>query len=247
MNANLLILGGTSEARQLASAIANRAIPATLSYAGRVERPRPHAIAHRVGGFGGVDGLVRYLEINGITHLIDATHPFATQMSHNAVAACKITCTPLIGLTRPPWQSTAEDSWHRVPDITSAVDALAGTPKRVFLAIGRQNLNAFGAQPQHHYVLRLVDPPITPPPLPHHKLVVARGPFDLAGDLALLRAHAIDVVVAKNAGGSGAVAKLHAARELALPVIMVERPALPRRDEVETVADVLNWIDHSST
>ena len=247
MNVNLLILGGTTEARQLARAIANRAIHATLSYAGRVERPRNSAIPHRMGGFGGIEGLVEYINSNAITHLIDATHPFAAQMSNNAIAACAIANIPLVALTRPPWKPTPDDRWQSVPDIAAAVAELAGPPRRVFLAIGRQNLDAFTAQTQHHYVLRLVDPPVAPPPLPHHDIIVSRGPFERAGDIDLMRTHGVDLVVAKNAGGTGAVAKLEAARQLALPVIMIERPVLPCRYEVETIDEVFHWLDHATT
>ncbi|MFN3955308.1 MAG: cobalt-precorrin-6A reductase [Pararhodobacter sp.] len=239
---NLLILGGTIEASRLCQAVAEAGLPATLSYMGRVERPKPQPVAQRIGGFGGVAGLVGWLRAHAITHLIDATHPFAAQMSTNAIAAAHTAGVPLIALTRPPWVPGPGDNWQHVPDIDAAVAALDGPAQRIMLAIGRMHLPAFAAQPQHDYLLRLVDDPASPPPLPRHCVVVDRGPFSLAGDLALMRDHGIERVVSKNAGGSGARAKLDAARALGLPVVMIDRPALPPRTETTTIDAVLRWI-----
>lgn len=227
--------------------MADAKIDATLSYAGRVARPRAQPVALRVGGFGGIAGLTAHLRDNRITHVVDATHPFAAQMSRHAVAACAATGLPLIALTRPPWRPQPGDTWTSVPDIAAAVAQLHGPAQRILLAIGRLHLASFAAQPQHHYVLRLVDPPTEPPPLPRHTIIVARGPFETAADTALMREHGIDLVVAKNAGGSAADAKLHAARALHLPVIMIERPDLPARPEVHSVEAVLAWLAHAGT
>jgi precorrin-6A/cobalt-precorrin-6A reductase len=243
----VLILGGTTEASALAARLAALAVPAVLSYAGRVDAPRAQPVETRLGGFGGAEGLARYLTDNGISHLLDATHPFAAQMSRNAVAAAQQTGTPLLALTRPAWQPAPGDDWRMVPEIAAAVRALEGPARRVFLALGRMHLAEFSAQPQHHYLLRLVDPPQSPPPLPQHSLVVDRGPFDVAGDTALMQAHRIDLVVAKNAGGAGAKAKLAAARALRLPVILIDRPPPPPRAEVHEVDDVIRWLDHGGT
>lgn len=226
----------------MAEAIAKAGLAGVYSYAGRTEAPMGQPIHMRVGGFGGVEGLVAYLQAEKITHVIDATHPFAAQMSTNAVAACTTTGTPLIALERAPWTPAEGDRWSRVQDIPAAVAALSGPPKRVFLAIGRQHLDPFAAQPQHHYLLRLVDQPTAPLPLPQAQVVVARGPFDLAGDTALLRSHRAQLVVAKNAGGKGAVAKIAAARALGLPVVMIDRPAIPDRQVARTVAEVMAWL-----
>ncbi|MDR5859718.1 cobalt-precorrin-6A reductase [Halomonas eurihalina] len=248
----VLILGGTTEASALASALAERGIPALFSYAGRVSAPKPQPLPTRVGGFGGVEGLAAFLEAERITHLVDATHPFAEQMSRNAVAAAKRTGTALIALTRPPWEpqhgdcGQPGDRWQRVADIETAVAALAGPPQRVLLAIGRMHLAAFAARPEHHYVLRLVDRPDSPPPLPRHTVTVDRGPFTREGDLALLREHGIERLVCKNAGGTGAATKLEAARALGIPVVMIDRPALPPRREAHTIDDVLAWMDHDA-
>jgi len=243
---NILILGGTTEASALAQAVAARGLRATLSYAGRVASPKPQPVPVRIGGFGGVSGLTEYLRDEAITHLVDATHPFAAQMSRNAVLAAKAANVPLIALTRPVWTPKPGDTWHTVPDVAAAVAALTGAGRNVMLALGRMHVEAFAAQPQHRYLLRYVDPPETPPPLPDHHLVVDRGPFTDAGDEALLHTHAIDLVVCKNAGGSGAQAKLVAARALGLPVLMIDRPALPDRHQVADIAEVLHWIAHDA-
>ena len=244
---NLLILGGTTEATALTRAVAEAGIAGTISFAGRVDRPAPQSLPRRVGGFGGVDGLKAYLMAERITHVIDATHPFAAQMSRNAVAACTDLGLPLVALTRPPWSERPGDRWQRVADIDTAVAALSGPPRRVMLAIGRMHLAAFGAQPQHHYLLRLVDAPGAPPPLPDHHAIIDRGPFTEAGDTALLNAHRIDLVVSKNSGGTGAFAKIAAARALGVPVLMVDRPVLPDRVELAMPAEVLDWIAHTDT
>ncbi len=242
----VLILGGTSEATALASALAERSIPALFSYAGRVATPKPQPLPTRVGGFGGVEGLAAFLADNRITHLVDATHPFAERMSRNAVSAAQRSGIRFIALTRPPWEPMAGDRWQPVASVEAAVTALAGPPERVLLAIGRMHLAAFAAQPQHHYLLRLVDRPEAPPPLPRYHAIIDRGPFTLDGDLALLREHGVERLVCKNSGGEGAVSKLTAARQLGLPVVMIERPALPPRQEVHNVAAVLAWLGHYS-
>lgn len=236
---HILVLGGTTEASALAQALAQAQIPATLSYMGRVERPKPQPIPTRIGGFGGIPGLIAWLRDNHITHVIDATHPFAAQMSTNAIAACAATGTPLLALTRPAWEPEPGDQWHRVPDIPAAVAALAAPPRRVLLAIGRMHLGAFAAQPQHHYHLRLVDAPTEPPPLPDHQITLDRGPFSAEADQRLLTDHRIDLIVSKNAGGSGSVSKLIAARALHLPVLMIDRPQLPPRRETHDPAEAL--------
>ncbi|MBO9444519.1 cobalt-precorrin-6A reductase [Ruegeria sp. R14_0] len=241
---NLLILGGTTEANALAKTLAERGIPATYSYAGRVDNPRPQPLPVRVGGFGGVEGLASYLRDHTITHVVDATHPFAAQMSTNAVAACREAEVPLAALTRPAWREQDGDRWQHVADIDAAVAALDGPKRRVFLAVGRLHLEDFAVQPQHHYLLRLVDEPDALP-LPNCDVIVSRGPFTEAGDRALMENHGIELVVSKNSGGSGARAKLDAARALGVPVLMIDRPSLPQRTELSNVAQVLDWLAHS--
>ncbi len=228
----------------MAEAIARAGLAGVYSYAGRTEVPIGQPIHMRVGGFGGIAGLCTYLTDQAITHVIDATHPFAAQMSTHAVAACTATGTPLIALERAPWTPAEGDRWTHVPDIPAAATALEGPPQRVFLAIGRQHLEPFAAQPQHHYLLRLVDAPTGPLPLPQARVIVARGPFDVAGDTALMQAEGTQILIAKNAGGKGAVAKIAAARALGLPVLMIDRPQIPPRRVARTVAGVMDWLRH---
>jgi precorrin-6A/cobalt-precorrin-6A reductase len=243
----VLILGGTTDANQLAAAIAgDPRLDPILSYAGRTENPKRPPIAWRIGGFGGVDGLVDYLRGENIGRVIDATHPFAAQMSAHAVAACAAAGVPLLALERAPWQRTGGDRWIEVEDFAAAAQALGAPPRRVFLGIGRTQLAPFASHPQHFYLVRLVDPPRAPLPL-DAEVIVARGPFDLAGDRGLLADHRIDIVVARDAGGDAAFAKIEAARELGLPVVIVRRPFIPARETVETVAAVLRWLDHDET
>lgn len=244
---NVLVLGGTTEASALARLLADNGIPATLSYAGRTESPRAQPVPVRIGGFGGAAGLAAHIRANGVTHLVDATHPFAATISANAVAAAHDAGIAHIALTRPAWTMTTGDQWTHVSSIAAAVASLSGTKRRILLALGRMHVAAFAAQPQHHYLLRFVDAPDAPPPLPHHTLIVDRGPFTVEADRALMQAHAIDLVIAKNAGGTGAQAKIIAARELNLPVTMIDRPAVPDRAEVHDPQDVLRWLDHAGT
>lgn len=225
----------------MARALADAGISAVFSYAGRTRQPVGQPLPVRVGGFGGVEGLAAYLRTEAITHLIDATHPFAAQISRNAVEAAAVAAVPLVALQRPPWQAKPGDDWRHVPDAAAAAAALPTTPARVFLAIGRQNLDAFAVGPQHHYLLRLVDPAETLP-LPRVTVELARGPFTVAGDTALMARHGTQIVVAKNAGGEGARAKLDAARASSLPVVMIARPAIPQRREAGTVAEVMAWL-----
>ena len=240
----ILLLGGTTEASLLAHALADAGITAVFSYAGRTDAPVAQPLPTRIGGFGGVAGLIDYLIAEDITHVVDATHPFAAQMSRNAVAATAALQLPLIALERSPWTALPQDNWTMVADTAAAVAALPDAPARVFLAVGKQTLDEYVAKPQHHYLLRLVDPPQDPLPLPNTTVILARGPFTESGDLALLQAHNITHIVAKNAGGKGAQAKLGAARALRLPLIMIERPAMPPRQTARTVAEVMKWLDH---
>ncbi len=226
----------------MAQALAAAGIAAEYSYAGRTGAPVGQPIPVRVGGFGGVAGLVAYLQAGGFSHVIDATHPFAAGMSRNAVAACGVAGVGLMAFERAAWAAGPGDDWLHVADIGAAVEALDGPARRVFLAIGRQNLAAFAAAPQHRYLLRLVDELQGAGPLAGAKVVIARGPFDVAGDMELMRAHGTQVVVAKNAGGAGAAAKLAAARALGLRVIMIARPAVPVRAVAHDVAGVMGWL-----
>lgn len=244
MPLKLLILGGTTEASALARAMAiEPRVDAVLSLAGVTRNPVLPPIMHRIGGFGGAAGLARYLTDNRIELLIDATHPFAAIMKCNAVEAARSAGVPLLAIHRPPWRPVAGDRWNSVADMKAAVAALGEAPQRVFLTIGQKELGVFRAAPQHHYVVRSVDPldPADQPPA--LESITARGPFTVENDLKLLADKQIGVVVTKNSGGKATASKLAAARQLNLPVIIVERPETPAAEQVDNVAGCLAWLE----
>jgi len=239
----ILILGGTSEAMALARALAGRPeTDAIMSLAGRTGHPVLPPVAHRIGGFGGVDGLVAYLKEHSIAAVIDATHPFAAQITRNAAEACERLGVPRLIFTRPAWHPSEGDQWIGVTNTEAAVDALGSSPRKVFLTVGRLSLPAFKRAAKHHYVMRSIDAPDEADRPPHMKLILARGPFDISAERDLMTTHGIDVVVTKNSGGSATDAKLAAARELGLPVIMIERPELPESRLVYQLDEVMTFI-----
>jgi precorrin-6A/cobalt-precorrin-6A reductase len=253
----VLILGGTAEARILAERLAGRAgLDITLSLAGRTASPARQSVPVRVGGFGGATGLADYLVGECIDVLIDATHPYASVISANAVAAAQQSGVPILVLRRPPWTALPGDRWTEVRDANEAVRAIGEMPRRVFVALGRQQLAPFKDAPQHHYVIRTVDPVLPPLPLPQVTYLIGRGPFSEAADRAVLSAHGIEVVIAKNSGGTATYGKIAAARALGIAVIMLRRPRRPRRSPapdapaatvVETVEGVIARLDHALT
>jgi len=244
----ILILGGTAESRALAGALAKRPDCAvTLSLAGRTANPVPQGVPTRSGGFGGAEGLAAYLREETVEMLIDATHPYAAQISANAARASALAGVRLLALRRPAWEQRQGDQWIEVETMADAVDTLGIAPRRVFLALGRKEIAPFERAPQHTYLVRSVDPVDPPLAVPHAIYLTARGPFNEADDRALLERHRIDVIVAKNSGGEASYGKIAGARALHLPVVMVRRPTLPDVDAVETVEDVLAWLDHAVT
>jgi precorrin-6A/cobalt-precorrin-6A reductase len=244
----ILILGGTTEARCLAARLAPRAeLAVTLSLAGRTASPAAQAVPVRIGGFGGADGLADYLTVERIDALIDATHPYAATISANAARAAQRANVPLLALRRPPWVAVAGDRWTEVPDVTGAVHALAGAPRRVFVALGRKELAPFVRAPQHHYLVRSIDPVDPPLSVPQATFITGRGPFEEAAERALLAQHRIEIVIAKNSGGSASYGKIAAARALGLPVIVLRRPALAHAPAAESVEDLVAWLDHVLT
>jgi precorrin-6A/cobalt-precorrin-6A reductase len=244
----VLILGGTAEARMLAERLAGRAdLDVTLSLAGRTASPARQKVPVRSGGFGGVAGLANYLASKHIAALIDATHPYANAISNNAVAAAQQSGVRLLQLRRPPWIAVVGDRWIAVSDVREAVRALGETARRVFVALGRNELAPFAEAPQHFYLVRSVDPVDPPLPVPQTAYVTGRGPFGEAEDRALMTAHGIDVVIAKNSGGTATYGKIAAARALGLGVVMLQRPPAPAAHGVETVDDALAWLDHALT
>ncbi len=247
MTHRILILGGTTEARQLAERLAARAdLEVTVSLAGRVKAIVPHPVPIRVGGFGGVAGLAAYLAEHHVDLLVDATHPFADQISANAVAAAALAGVPLLVLRRAPWAALPGDRWTEVEDISAAAAALGSEPRRVFLALGRQEVAAFAGAPGHFYLVRSIDP-IAERTLPDAVYIEARGPFDEAEERALMETHRIDTLVARNSGGSAGYGKIAAARSLRIPVVMIHPPSAGAAPAVGDVDAAVAAIDHPGT
>ena len=242
----ILILGGTTQARELAERLAKRGeLEVIVSLAGRTKSPPPQPVPVRTGGFGGVAGLAKYLGEERIDALVDATHPYANIISANAAAAARQAGVALITFRRPPWRAVAGDRWTEVLDVADAVHRLGERPRRVFVTLGRTELAPLSRAPQHFYLIRSVDPVEPPLPLPRVNYVTDRGPFSAADDRALMSAHAIDAVIAKNSGGTATYGKIAAARALGIDVIMLRRPAPPDAPAVETVDEVIAWLDHA--
>jgi precorrin-6A/cobalt-precorrin-6A reductase len=240
----ILILGGTMEARQLAERLAKRAdLEIVMSLAGRTKAPAPQPVPVRSGGFGGAAGLAEYLRQQRVDALIDATHPYANIISANATIAARQTGVPLIALRRPPWCAIAGDRWSEASDVADAVRRLAEQPRRVFVTLGRSELAPLTKAPQHFYLIRSVDS--VELPLPQVSYLVERGPFREADEHALIRAHAIDAVIAKNSGGTASYGKIAAARALGVEVIMLRRPRPPDGPAVETIDEIIAWLDHA--
>ncbi len=236
----ILILGGTAEARALADALVAHGVHVITSLAGRVANPRLPSGEVRQGGFGGPDGLAAWLRAEHIDALVDATHPFAARMTASAAEAAARTGVPLLVLRRPGWREGPGDRWERVPSQAEAAARL--TPgSRVFLTTGRRSLPVFTPRTDVWFLARSVDPPEPPVP-PNVEVVLDRGPFTVENECALIRRHRLDTLVTKDSGGPMTTAKLTAARELGLRVLMVDRPALPPGvPAVDTVEAALAW------
>ncbi len=241
----ILILGGTGEARELAALLVAQGADVLSSLAGRVRAPRLPDGRVRVGGFGGAGGLAAFLREEGITHLIDATHPFAGGISANAALAAADAGVARVVLRRPEW--AADPSWQTTADIAAAAAAVLAWPgEGVFLTTGRRDLAAFAADDRHRFLVRTVDPPEGPVP-PAMTLILDRGPYTVEGESALLRDHRIGLLVTKNSGGPMTAAKLQAARDLGVQVVMVRRPPLPPGSAVvATVAEAVGWLSRDS-
>ncbi|MEU1038066.1 cobalt-precorrin-6A reductase [Streptomyces sp. NPDC005551] len=244
MSPHILVLGGTTEARELAARLAARpGVRVTTSLAGRVSRPGALDGDVRVGGFGGAEGLASWLREHRADAVVDATHPFAAGITANAARAAATAGVPAVVLRRPGWHPEPADRWHPVASLDEAAAALPPLGRRVFLTTGRLGLAAFARLSAHHFLVRSVEAPRPPMP-PHTRVLLARGPFTVSDERALLREHRIDVLVTKDSGGAATSAKLTAARELALPVVVVRRPPLPAGVvAVPDVAGVLDRLD----
>lgn len=239
----VLLLGGTFEASALARLLAAAPdIRAQMSFAGRTKAVIAPPIPYRIGGFGGIEGLIEYLKAEHIDVLVDATHPFAAQISRHAAAAAAEAEIPLAVLSRPPWTPTAQDLWIDAAGMAAAADALGREPKRVFLTIGQLQLAAFAKAPQHFYLIRTIEPLAASPGLPNFRVIHKRGPFVVEAEEKLLQEESIDRLVTKNSGGEAAFAKILAARNLRIPVIMVARPEKDLQEVFHDPAKVMDFI-----
>lgn len=240
----VLLLGGTGDSRALAERLAGRDdIEVISSLAGRTEQPATLPGALRIGGFGGAEALADYLREERIDLLIDATHPFAARISDNAEAACRLTGTPRLVVARPPWQPVEGDNWIHVAHAAAAADALPGLAARVFLSVGRQEIEAFAGLPRLWFLVRMIDAPRGELPLKRYEVVLGRGPFEENGERALFLLHGIQALVTKNSGGEATYAKIAVARQLRLPVVMIERPPHGVGETAASVEEAMRWIE----
>jgi precorrin-6A/cobalt-precorrin-6A reductase len=240
---HLLILGGTGDATELAAkASALPEVQVITSLAGRTSQPQVPTGMIRIGGFGGETGLVEYLLEAKIDVLIDATHPFAKQISFHAAAAAATCKIPHLMLIRPAWERLPSDRWVEVESVEAAAAALPEFAKRVFLTIGRQQLAPFASLEDIWFLMRLIEPPASDALVPSGVILCDRGPFALDNERKLLISHQIDTVVSKNSGGDATYAKIIAARELGVRVVMVKRPAIPPGEQVNDVESAVTWL-----
>jgi precorrin-6A/cobalt-precorrin-6A reductase len=229
----ILILGGTSEASELAAILSPRIdLRVISSLAGRVSQPTLPMGIVRIGGFGGIDGLIAYLAQENVAAVIDATHPYASKISRNAELACASLNLPLIAYKRPQWNPEEGDCWIPVPDVEAAASLVNERGSRVFLSIGRQELGAFSGCNEAWFLVRSIDAPEERLPA-HSKLLLERGPFHFEAEMQMLRREGINRIVSKNSGGAATYSKIVAARTLRIPVVMLERP---RKHTVPTAA-----------
>lgn len=237
----ILVLGGTSEGRQLADLMVTAGLDVVTALADRVSRPRLPRGEVRFGGFGGTDGLVHWIRENGVSAVIDATHPFAEQLSDSAGLAAEEAGIPHLRLHRRPWSPQPDDEWIIVPNMAGAARVVRERFRRPMLTVGTRGLEAFAGDSRGSYLIRCVEPPTGP--IPHrYLLVLDRGPFGADAERTLMARHRIDVLVTRNSGGEATEAKLEAARELRIPVVMVDRPAASSAHTVHTVDDAARWL-----
>lgn len=258
MKKNILILGGSSEAFNLAEKLENHgSFHPISSLAGRTSVPRKPAGTYRTGGFGGVDGLADYLKQENISAIIDATHPFAQKITTNAsLAANQVNC-PIIHISRPPWQKEKGDNWIEGASMQEAAKKIAPTHSPCFLTIGRLELSAFLNRTDIEFLCRAIEPPKSTDPIKQNiripknedqwpenfRFIYAKGPYNYENELSLIKQHSIKSIVTKNSGGDKAKAKLDVARNLDIPIIMIKRPCPPKGITVETTNEALTWLE----
>jgi len=241
----VLILGGTGDAVKLAAKlVVMPELEIITSLAGRTRKPSILSGNVRIGGFGGSEGLVNYLKAQKIDLLIDATHPCAGQISWHGAIACEITKVPHLMLVRPEWQKVEGDRWIEVESVEASAQIVEQLGTRIFITSGRQQLEPFFnlalANPQLWFLIRSIDPPDLV--IPNSKVVLDRGAFRIEGERQLLKDYQIEAIVSKNSGGEATSAKLVAARELGIPIVMIKRPALPDASKVSDIDGAIAWL-----
>ncbi|MGR3344175.1 MAG: cobalt-precorrin-6A reductase [Paracoccaceae bacterium] len=237
----LLLLAGTAEARIVAERLAEMDIPAIASLAGATKDPADLAIPTRSGGFGGGDAFEAFLDAKPITAILDATHPFAQSITRRTAKIAKRRDLPYLQLVRPEWRAEPGDNWTHIEheeDAAKHVPAAA----TVFLATGRQSFRHFENLADRRLICRQIDPPDAPFPYPNGSFLIGRPPFSHVDEVALFKRLSIDWLVVKNAGGVASRTKLTAARELAIPVAMIARPASTVGARVETAGQAIDWV-----
>ncbi|QIE45953.1 cobalt-precorrin-6A reductase [Pseudohalocynthiibacter aestuariivivens] len=237
----LLLLAGTSEAQKLAQALATRGVRAVASLAGATRAPRDLPLPVRHGGFGGADGFATYLAAEGITAVLDATHPFAANITARTARVCAAQGVPYCLLLRPGWQAEPGDQWTFIDREEEAAAHIA-PDETVFLATGRQTLSCFANLAPRKVWCRQIDPPEEPFPFEGGQFLVGRPPFSVVDETELFTQLGIDWLVVKNAGGTPSRTKLTAARDLGIPVLMLTRPSPPDAPKVSTVEAALDWV-----
>ncbi|MBC8337806.1 MAG: cobalt-precorrin-6A reductase [Rhodospirillales bacterium] len=246
---HLLILGGTGEARELARRVQlmiGKRVRVTTSLAGRRDAPPELAGEVRTGGFGGVQGMMTYIAENAVDLVVDATHPFSPTISDHAAIACGNAMdggTPRLQLVRPPWRFPPSAQWLEVGDFPAAAEILKGFARRVFLTTGMRGLEAFSGLDDMWFLVRLLDEPDTPPPLKNHQVITGRPPYGLEDERAILADHTIDTMVAKNAGGGATEAKIFAAGEAGVKIVLIRRPPPEPGPTAETVDEAFAWVE----
>ena len=247
MRGRVLILGGTGDAVDVARQLEHRAeFDVVTSLAGRTRRPAAIPGRVRTGGFGGAEGLSAWLEAEGVKAVVDATHPYAATISHHAAQACSVLGVPRVQLWRPAWSPVEGDAWTAAASLKAAADAVAvaqvSSEGCVFLSTGARDLQAFGHLRTTRFLVRLVDAPRATLPLAHSDLIIDRGPFGVESERALFVEHGVELLVSKNSGGGATYSKLAAARELGVPVVMVDRPCPEPGNRVETAEQAVRWL-----
>ena len=239
----ILIIGGTREGNKLASFFEDHNLKYIISYAGVIKEVFKKKFKKRVGGFGGRVGISDYIKKNKITHVIDASHPFSPKISLNTLNACKSNNTPIIRYTRKPWFKRKGDNWIKVKNFDESTDYLKGNAKNVFLAIGKKNLQTYKKHPQHCYLLRVINKINIKNFFPNQKCIAFNSTLTIEEEINILKRYKIELVVSKNSGGDLAYKKIIAARELKIPVIIIDRPKDLKLEKVYTFESVLKWLD----